>query len=202
MAPFASVSGFLYFYFKLGYTLDISRVSVFIRMINTLFYVAFLFPAGIQGLMLLSLSANRIVEVLKTEEIREMRDDTLPHPAVIENVIIAWQNPEDTKDIKTIHQSQSSEALIGSVNKDDSLSNKHSSLVRVGSFYAEKGKLTMILGKTGSGKSSLLYSLLGETYIISGEKSKIGYRGSIGFVGQNPWVINSTIRENILMGAF
>ena len=54
-----------------------------------------------------------------------------------------------------------------------------------------------ILGKIGSGKSSLLYSLLNELPKYHGE---ITLYGSIAFIEQIPFIFSGTIRENILFG--
>ncbi|XP_075149498.1 sulfonylurea receptor [Haematobia irritans] len=62
-----------------------------------------------------------------------------------------------------------------------------------------RGKLTMIVGKNGSGKSSLLSALLMEMPLISGDM--IWNKSStIAFVPQQPWLLNASIRENILFG--
>ncbi|KAK7392326.1 hypothetical protein VNO78_20760 [Psophocarpus tetragonolobus] len=60
-----------------------------------------------------------------------------------------------------------------------------------------KGELTAIVGTVGSGKSSLLASILGEMRKISG---KIQVCGSTAYVAQTSWIQNGTIEENILFG--
>ncbi|XP_061401063.1 ATP-binding cassette sub-family C member Sur-like, partial [Musca vetustissima] len=66
-------------------------------------------------------------------------------------------------------------------------------------FVVPRGKLTMIVGKNGSGKSSLLSALLMEMPLISGDM--IWNKSStIAFVPQQPWLLNASIRENILFG--
>ncbi|XP_077281722.1 sulfonylurea receptor [Temnothorax americanus] len=63
-----------------------------------------------------------------------------------------------------------------------------------------RGQLTIIVGKTGSGKTSLLLALLGEIQKTSGivEWTK-GLK--IAYVGQQPWLQNATLRDNILFGS-
>uniref|UniRef100_A0A1I8P9M9 ATP-binding cassette sub-family C member Sur n=1 Tax=Stomoxys calcitrans TaxID=35570 RepID=A0A1I8P9M9_STOCA len=69
----------------------------------------------------------------------------------------------------------------------------------VGDMVVPRGKLTMIVGKNGSGKSSLLSALLMEMPLISGDM--IWNKSStIAYVPQQPWLLNSSIRENILFG--
>ncbi|XP_027350772.1 ABC transporter C family member 4-like isoform X2 [Abrus precatorius] len=61
----------------------------------------------------------------------------------------------------------------------------------------KKGELTAIVGTVGSGKSSLLASILGEMHKISG---KVRVCGSVAYVAQTSWIQNGTIEENILFG--
>ncbi|GAV90884.1 ABC_tran domain-containing protein/ABC_membrane domain-containing protein [Cephalotus follicularis] len=61
----------------------------------------------------------------------------------------------------------------------------------------KKGELTAIVGTVGSGKSSLLASVLGEMHKISG---KVRVCGSTAYVAQTSWIQNGTIQENILFG--
>ncbi|XP_020231729.1 ABC transporter C family member 4 [Cajanus cajan] len=61
----------------------------------------------------------------------------------------------------------------------------------------KKGELTAIVGTVGSGKSSLLASILGEMRKISG---KVRVCGSVAYVAQTSWIQNGTIEENILFG--
>ncbi|XP_039061869.1 ABC transporter C family member 4-like isoform X2 [Hibiscus syriacus] len=61
----------------------------------------------------------------------------------------------------------------------------------------KKGELTAIVGTVGSGKSSLLASILGEMRKTSG---KVKLCGSTAYVAQTSWIQNGTIQENILFG--
>ncbi|KAA0177510.1 hypothetical protein FNF27_01287 [Cafeteria roenbergensis] len=54
--------------------------------------------------------------------------------------------------------------------------------------------LNIVLGATGAGKSSLLASLTGAP-IVRGTPPAV--RGRSAFVGQRPWLLNATVRENI-----
>ena len=53
------------------------------------------------------------------------------------------------------------------------------------------------MGTVGTGKSSLLSAVLGDMYKVSGS---VTVNGSIAYVPQTAWIINSTVRENILFG--
>ena len=61
----------------------------------------------------------------------------------------------------------------------------------------EKGSLTAIVGKVGTGKSSLLSAMLGELHKESGQVNTVG---KIAYASQQAWIQNDTIRGNILFG--
>ncbi|KAK7038087.1 multidrug resistance-associated ABC transporter protein [Favolaschia claudopus] len=70
-----------------------------------------------------------------------------------------------------------------------------------GELLFERGKISLIVGPTGSGKTSLLMALLGEMHWVP--PSPYSWynlpRGSgVAYAAQESWVLNSTIRDNIL----
>ncbi|CAR25148.1 ATP-binding cassette glutathione S-conjugate transporter YCF1 [Lachancea thermotolerans CBS 6340] len=64
-------------------------------------------------------------------------------------------------------------------------------------FAAKKGKLTCVVGKVGSGKSALIQAILGDLFRVKGFAS---VHGSIAYVSQVPWIMNGTVKDNILFG--
>ena len=81
-----------------------------------------------------------------------------------------------------------------------------------------KGELSVISGKTGTGKSLMLSAILGEVDLLSGSitvprgpsiadrhdskamKSNWVLPNSIAYIAQIPWIENATIRDNIVFG--
>ena len=77
------------------------------------------------------------------------------------------------------------------------------------------GKLNVITGVTGSGKSSMLLALLGEMTLVEGTvympaavnleslsaKSDNGLIDSVAYCAQEAWLTNDTVRNNILFGS-
>ncbi|KAG1554327.1 hypothetical protein G6F51_000001 [Rhizopus arrhizus] len=61
----------------------------------------------------------------------------------------------------------------------------------------KKGELTAVVGRVGAGKSTLISALLGDTIKADGE---VILRGSVAYVPQQPWVMNATLRDNIVFG--
>jgi ABC-type multidrug transport system fused ATPase/permease subunit len=79
----------------------------------------------------------------------------------------------------------------------------------------EIGKLNIIAGPTGSGKTSLLMALLGEMTLIKGSvylpggysredvrsDPKTGFTETVAYCAQQAWLVNANIKENILFAA-
>ena len=64
-------------------------------------------------------------------------------------------------------------------------------------FVAHKGELSCVVGRVGSGKSSLLQAILGDIWKINGE---VAVHGSTAYVAQQSWVMNASVKENIIFG--
>ncbi|KAI5951940.1 BPT1 [Candida jiufengensis] len=75
-------------------------------------------------------------------------------------------------------------------------------------FVAKKSKLTCIVGKVGSGKSTLIRAILGDIPIkipqysdnSNANSPSVETFGSIAYCPQSPWILNGTVKENILFG--
>ncbi|SCV04479.1 LAMI_0H16468g1_1 [Lachancea mirantina] len=64
-------------------------------------------------------------------------------------------------------------------------------------FEAKKGELACVVGKVGSGKSAFIQSMLGDLFRVKGFAT---VHGKIAYVSQVPWIMNGTVKENILFG--
>lgn len=64
-------------------------------------------------------------------------------------------------------------------------------------FTGHKGELSCVVGRVGSGKSSFLQAILGDVWKIHGE---VVVHGAIAYVAQSPWVMNASVKENIVFG--
>lgn len=63
-------------------------------------------------------------------------------------------------------------------------------------FAVQKGQITAVIGSVGSGKTTLLESSLGETTLRDGSMSP--FSTSVAYCPQTPWIMNDTIRQNIV----
>ncbi|KAF5360296.1 hypothetical protein D9758_009166 [Tetrapyrgos nigripes] len=60
-----------------------------------------------------------------------------------------------------------------------------------------RGSFVAIVGRVGSGKSSILQALIGEMRKTRGE---VVFGGSVAYVPQTPWIRNASLKSNVLFG--
>ncbi|KAG8965978.1 hypothetical protein FRC03_012713 [Tulasnella sp. 419] len=58
-----------------------------------------------------------------------------------------------------------------------------------------KGDLIGIMGRVGSGKTSLLSAVVGEMTRVDGD---VNVSGTVAYAPQNPWIMSTTVRDNIV----
>jgi ATP-binding cassette subfamily C (CFTR/MRP) protein 1 len=64
-------------------------------------------------------------------------------------------------------------------------------------FKVKPGELCAVVGRVASGKSTLCSSVLNETVLGNGS---VTLKGKVAFAAQSPWILNATLRDNILFG--
>jgi ATP-binding cassette subfamily C (CFTR/MRP) protein 1 len=70
-------------------------------------------------------------------------------------------------------------------------------LVSIDDFSTSAGELNCIIGQVGSGKSSFVSAVLGNLHKTRGT---VSVSGRVSYVPQTAWVMNATIKENIIFG--
>ena len=94
------------------------------------------------------------------------------------------------KDNKNIQLNASDISLNKIINDEFYLSNIN--------LTVKKGEFICIIGEVGSGKSSLIQAILNNMIIKQNNNTKIIINGNISYVGQEAWIQNNTIQNNIL----
>ena len=80
---------------------------------------------------------------------------------------------------------------------EDAVSDPQAFFLNHVSLEVEPGDMCVLYGPTGSGKTALLLSIIGEIFIQHGSV----YRGGkIAYVQQEPWIYSGSIRDNITLG--
>ncbi|XP_071960141.1 ATP-binding cassette sub-family C member 9-like [Antedon mediterranea] len=68
-------------------------------------------------------------------------------------------------------------------------------------FEIPRGRLTIIVGEVGSGKSSLLSAIMGEMYTVDGGVKWNSPFSSIAYSGQEAWLRNASVKDNIVFNS-
>ncbi|KAF9029082.1 hypothetical protein BGZ52_001823 [Haplosporangium bisporale] len=162
---------------------------------------------------------NRIQQFLLREEIDErdiLRFSNLPldpeEPVIlIKNGTFSWaakaaetstkhsSGPIDVNETTGLLSTQYS-----SLNPTSSTSSLFSFALNAGvptlrdiDLSVKNKQLTAVVGRIGQGKSSLLSAIIGDMYKYQGQ---IQISGKIAYVPQQAWIINATLKNNILFG--
>ncbi|KAI0638608.1 multidrug resistance-associated ABC transporter [Trametes polyzona] len=193
------VATFVTYTVFMGKELTASRVfssmSVFDVLRDQLHTVFALLPSMIQA----KVSLDRVTEFLHETE---LLDEFTEKDAATAELVIPPRTTES--DVIGIRQA----AFTWSNENDGSMTpgpNRRNFTLRIeDEVIFKRGKVNLIVGPTGSGKTSLLMALLGELhYIPTGPDSFVSLprAGGVAYAAQESWVQNETIRDNILFGA-
>ncbi|EPT00314.1 hypothetical protein FOMPIDRAFT_1023884 [Fomitopsis schrenkii] len=132
----------------------------------------------------------------------ELLDEYAEEPDVLQAQIVA-QPSDDVIGIRNASFSWANQPSGSSASTPGS-GRRNFTLRTDGDLLFRKGCINLIIGPTGSGKSSLLMALLGEMhYMPAGPDSffNLPRTGGVAYAAQESWVQNETIRDNILFGA-
>ncbi|CCE63528.1 hypothetical protein TPHA_0F00410 [Tetrapisispora phaffii CBS 4417] len=166
------------------------------NILNDAIYVV---PSTINDVIQANISMKRLRDFLLAEEL----DDSF----------IEYKSPSETDDAPVIEINNAtflwqSKKIINENSSTDEESNIETSkaaLKNIDNFTVKKGSLTCIVGKVGSGKSTILHAILGQLPCISAldqtRAPKVTIRAtSIAYCPQEAWIMNSSVKENIVFG--
>ncbi|XP_062269512.1 multidrug resistance-associated protein 1-like [Platichthys flesus] len=151
--------------------LDAQKIFVSVALINILKSPLSQLPFAMNTTMQAIISLRRLTDFLCLEELR----------------------PDD---VERLHHSSDGDAVVieggfFSWSPEDS-----PCLQRI-DLKVKTGSLVAVVGHVGSGKSSLLSAMLGE---MERRRGFVYIQGSVGYVPQQSWVQNASVKENILFG--
>ena len=114
----------------------------------------------------------------------------------------ATKNSHNLDDIKRISLNNAEFSWESDENIDKSMDSEKfdtSGISSVGNLTVniKNNGLIIVVGPSGSAKTTLLMGLLGELFLISGECI---VNGSIAFASEEPWLTPDTLKENITKG--
>ncbi|GMY33956.1 ABC transporter C family member 13, partial [Fagus crenata] len=171
----------------MGHQLDAATVFTCLALFNNLISPLNSFPWVINGLIDAIVSTRRLSRFLSCfeskREVEQTADSSSP-------VLLNEQSAANFNDMAiVIHDACC--AWSCSNEKERNMVLNHVTL------DLPKGSFVAIIGEVGSGKSSLLNSILGEMHLLHG---LVHSSGSIAYVPQVPWIMSGTVRDNILFG--
>lgn len=67
------------------------------------------------------------------------------------------------------------------------------------SLSLPRGALCGVVGGVGSGKTALVRALIGD--LQRSPAASVRVRGSVAYAAQEPWILNATLRENVVFGS-
>ena len=179
-----TTSAFMYYIYIEGKTLTtpvaFTALSLFSLLRDPLDRLSDMLSYVIQS----KVSLDRVQEFLEevdTEKYNQLTIDKNGNKLAFENATVSWG--EGTQEFK-----------LRNLNIDFKI-----------------GKLNVVIGPTGSGKTSLLMALLGEMHLAGGRiivpsldarqdlvTDSQGLTNSIAYCSQSAWLLNDTVRNNIL----
>ncbi|CCK72352.1 ATP-binding cassette bilirubin transporter BPT1 KNAG_0J02730 [Huiozyma naganishii CBS 8797] len=170
-----------------------------LSLFNILNDAIYTIPATISQIIETNVSIGRVKKFLLGEEldrsfIEEIADkhDESPFAVEILNATFLWK-------------SKASLQAGDGTDEETSIGSTVVALKDIDFFRAKKNVLTCVVGRVGSGKTTLLKSILGQLPCTSGSQKaippKLIIRGeSVAYCPQEAWIMNDSIKENILFG--
>uniref|UniRef100_A0A8C4GXV0 ATP-binding cassette, sub-family C (CFTR/MRP), member 12 n=1 Tax=Dicentrarchus labrax TaxID=13489 RepID=A0A8C4GXV0_DICLA len=144
---------------------------------------------------------QKILLIQNPEPYLMLREDS-GSAIVMKNATLSWTKPYSSPDSPP----GSANGVIGHKVDEMSQNGKTETLpaLRNISFtlkltlgYFLKGNLLGVCGNVGSGKTSLISSILEQMHLLQGSLTA---DGTFAYVSQQAWIFHGTVQENILMG--
>ncbi|KAM3178202.1 hypothetical protein ACTXT7_003008 [Hymenolepis weldensis] len=147
--------------------LTAENIFVSLALLNIMRFPLFMFPTLLSNLVQTFVSVRRLTKFLVNAEL---------DPATVSH--------EDTPGVAAVIENGT---LAWAPDAEPSLHNI--------TAYFPEGQSTVIVGRVGCGKTSLLNALLGNMELVTG---RINIKGRLALVSQQAWIFNATLRDNIL----
>ncbi|XP_015763601.1 PREDICTED: multidrug resistance-associated protein 7-like [Acropora digitifera] len=177
-------------YALLGNKLTAAKVFTSVALFNMLISPLNAFPWVLNGLMEAWVSLNRIQAFLSLENL-----DLTGYYQQLEHSDIAEMSNALEIMICNGHFSWKQQEKIG----EEEVFSTTGELTNI-TLPVKKGQFIGVIGKVGSGKSSLLAAITAEMEKRLGEIFVKQLERGFGLAAQEPWIQHGTVKENILFG--
>ncbi|KAJ6590816.1 P-loop containing nucleoside triphosphate hydrolase protein [Mycena sp. CBHHK59/15] len=163
-----------------------STMTVFDLLRNTIERITGLLNQIATG----KVSLDRVNDFLKKSELLDAFDET-PTPVLF---------PTDPSAAEQIGFRNATFSWSQETERADTRSQKEFKL-KIDEILFQRGRINLVIGPTGSGKTSLLMALLGEMHWLPASPDSwynLPRSAGVAYAAQESWVLNETIRDNIL----
>uniref|UniRef100_A0A672ZZ09 ATP-binding cassette sub-family C member 5 n=1 Tax=Sphaeramia orbicularis TaxID=375764 RepID=A0A672ZZ09_9TELE len=181
----------------LGLELNTPDAFTTIAVFNSMRFCLALMPLCVKALAEAAVAIQRLKKILmiqNPEPYLIQRKDT-DSAIVMRNATFSWTKPNNEPE----PQLRTSNGVVEHKVDVESQESKTETLptLRNISFTLPKGNLLGVCGNVGSGKTSLISSILEQMYILQGSTTT---DGTFAYVSQQAWIFHGTVQQNILMG--
>uniref|UniRef100_A0AAR2L7B4 ATP-binding cassette sub-family C member 5 n=1 Tax=Pygocentrus nattereri TaxID=42514 RepID=A0AAR2L7B4_PYGNA len=166
----------------IGLPLQPSAAYTIIAVFNSMRMSMGLLPFSVKSLAESKVALARLKRLLLVKD---------PDPYLIQN------NDLDSPSRPVANGLKRDEVLPTEVTQNDTHTPHTNPTLRNITFTLPKGNLLGVCGNVGSGKTSLISSILEQMHLQSGSVSA---NGTFAYVSQQAWIFHGTVRDNILMG--
>lgn len=190
---------------------DITASTLFAALVafEQLRFPLLFYPMALAQLAQASVSGARVQKFLGMKEVGSgeivagrgsySRDDAEGAGEIeINNATVYWSDPNVPIDMDETQHSKSSKSEPLTETEIESTNLKYpKAVLKSVSMKVETGSLCAVIGPVATGKSTLCSAVLNEALLDSGD---IFVKGKIAYASQSPWILNATLRDNILFG--
>ncbi|XP_062845964.1 ATP-binding cassette sub-family C member 12 [Trichomycterus rosablanca] len=187
------------------FPLEPSTAYTIIAVFNSMRMTLGLLPFSVKSMAEAKVALTRLKRLLMIEnpESYLVQNKDLDAALVMNKASFSWSNPNHATSEKNESQVTAANGVKGSKEKPvkSAQNGVHTSepkpTLRNITFNLPKGNLLGVCGNVGSGKTSLISSILEQMHLLSGSVSA---NGTLAYVSQQAWIFHGTVRDNILMG--
>lgn len=175
-------------YYLSGGILTVSMVYRTTALLNIIRMPMWLTPQAWANCSEAMVSMRRVTKFLLLEEISQITAncDDKDNAVVMTDATFYWNSKHATK------PKDANDTILKEDKGTDEVNMPVLSNVTIN---IKKGSLTAVVGKVGSGKSSLISAMLGQLHISEGTQY---LNGKVALVPQEHWIQNQSVFENIL----
>ncbi|KAK0453030.1 multidrug resistance-associated ABC transporter [Armillaria borealis] len=193
-----------------GHDLNIAIIFSSLQLFNIIRTPFMFLPLDVTVVSDALVAMGRVSEFLTAEELpNEYVVNEHSNLAVEVNGTFTWETAEQPDSVKLASALGDKPEKRNKQKIEDKLPTSEADVDDTSSYTSQpfelqdlfmtvlKGSFVAIVGRVGSGKSSILQALIGEMRRVKGE---VIFGGSVAYSPQAAWIRNATLRENILFG--